>query len=61
MSLVPSASGPKNAPAAFALTCSETGYALVLACDRQRGFKPDDIAWARAVAARLGEVIDGAM
>lgn len=35
--------------------------ALVLACDRQRGFKPDDIAWARAVAARLGEVIDGAM
>lgn len=33
MSLVPSASGPKNAPAAFALTCSETGYALVLACE----------------------------
>ncbi|KAK7230878.1 clathrin adaptor [Aureococcus anophagefferens] len=35
MSLVPSASGPKNAPAAFALTCSETGYALVLAPNRR--------------------------
>ena len=30
--------------------------ALVLACDRQRGFKQPDIAWARAVAARLGDV-----
>ncbi|KAK7235873.1 clathrin adaptor [Aureococcus anophagefferens] len=29
MSLVPSASGPKNAPAAFALTCSETALALL--------------------------------
>lgn len=28
--------------------------ALVLACDRQRGFTEEDVAWARAIAARLG-------
>ena len=30
--------------------------ALILACDRQRGFTPEDIAWARAVAGRLSEL-----
>ena len=30
--------------------------ALILACDRQRGFKEADVSWARAVAARLSEL-----
>ena len=30
--------------------------ALVLGCDRQRGFKQADIGWARAIASRLADV-----
>ncbi|KAH8096069.1 hypothetical protein JL720_3418 [Aureococcus anophagefferens] len=62
MSLVPSASGPKNAPAAFALTCSETGYALVLAPNRRgraaRGFEFVGVAVPGLDAAAVGRAYE---
>ena len=35
-----------------------TRGALLMACDRKRGFGPDDVEWARAVAARVAERLD---
>ena len=34
----------------------DTPGALLLAADRQRGFGEEEIAWAKAVASRVGEV-----
>ena len=34
----------------------EEDGALILACDRQRGFKEEEIEYARAVAGRLSEL-----
>ena len=38
----------------------ETPGALILAVDRQRGFGEEDIEYARAVAARVAEVVASA-
>jgi len=34
--------------------------ALILACDRQRGFNQEEVSWARATAARLGDTLSSA-
>ena len=47
---------PENAQGVLMLPLvGATRGALILACDRQRGFDKDDIEWARAVAGRLAE------
>ena len=35
--------------------------ALILACDRQRGFTEEDVAWARAIAVRLAGCLAGCL
>ena len=52
---------PPNAQGVLMLPLvGATKGALVLACDQQRGFGTDDVEWARAVAGRLAESLEGA-
>jgi len=46
---------PRNAQAA--LVAPFAGGALVVACDRKRALAPRDVAWLRAVARRLGDLL----
>ena len=49
---------PENAQGVLMLPLTgATRGTLLLACDRQRGFGPDDVEWARAVAGRLSEAL----
>ena len=52
---------PENAQGVLMLPLTgETRGALLLACDRQRGFGPDDVEWARAIAGRVAESLESA-
>lgn len=50
---------PENAQGVLMLPLTgSTRGSLLLACDRQRGFGPDDVEWARAIAGRLAESLE---
>lgn len=50
---------PENAQGVLMLPLvGATRGALLLACDRQRGFGPDEVEWARAIASRVAETME---
>ena len=50
---------PENAQGVLMLPLvGQTRGALLLASDQQRGFGPDDVEFARAVAVRVAEAIE---